>query len=324
MAILILGFLAVLLITFVLVTAMSVQPPMEKALDARLSSVCAGPRDESSAPASNRQLLKNEDPSSLDWLERRLQRHAFSQRMRQFILQAESSFTVSGLALGSLGLFVAGFGVAWFFAPLLPVDFAGGSALAVLPFGFLARKRSGRLRIFETVLADTIDMMARALRAGHSMQGAIEMLAENAQEPAKRAFQEVSRQQSLGLPLRDALLQLLHRVPSADLRMLVTAIMVQKDTGGNLAEILDRTAFVIRERFRIQGEIRIHTAQGRLTGWILTLLPVAMMLLLNLVNPGYSRILFDNPSGRRLIYLSIGLLASGATIIHRIVNGIEV
>jgi tight adherence protein B len=167
-------------------------------------------------------------------------------------------------------------------------------------------------------------MMARALRAGHSVVGAIGMLAENAREPAATEFGEVFKQQNLGLPLRDALLQLLDRVPSADLRVLVTAILVQKDTGGNLAEILDRAAFVIRERLRIQGEIQTQTAQGRLTGWILSALPVGMMFLLNVVNPGYSTILFSDPLGRKLIYLSLGMLAIGSFFIRQIVNGIEV
>ena len=126
------------------------------------------------------------------------------------------------------------------------------------------------------------------------------------------------------MPLRDALMQLLDRVPSADLRVLVTAILVQKDTGGNLAEILDRTVFVIRERLRIQGEIQVQTAQGRLTGWILSALPVVMLVLLNLVNPGYSSILLHDPLGRKLIYFSLGMLTVGALIIRHIVNGIEV
>jgi tight adherence protein B len=129
---------------------------------------------------------------------------------------------------------------------------------------------------------------------------------------------------NLGLPMRDALLQLLERVPSSDLRVLVTAILVQKDTGGNLAEILDRTVFVIRERLRIQGEIQVQTAQGRITGWILSALPIVMMVLLNLVNPGYSSVLFHDPFGRKLMYFSMGMLALGAFIIRRIVNGIEV
>jgi tight adherence protein B len=126
------------------------------------------------------------------------------------------------------------------------------------------------------------------------------------------------------LSIRNALVQLLERVPSPDLRVLVTAIMVQKDTGGNLVEILDRTVFVIRERLRIQGEIQVQTAQGRLTGWILSGLPVVMMVLLNLVNPGYSSILFHDPGGRKLIYLGLAMLVVGSVIIRRIVNGIEV
>ena len=144
------------------------------------------------------------------------------------------------------------------------------------------------------------------------------------QEPAASEFGEIFKQMNLGLPLRDALMQLLDRVPSPDLRVLVTAILVQKDTGGNLAEILDRTVFVIRERLRIQGEIQVQTAQGRLTGWILTALPVVMMVMLNLVNPGYSSILFSDPLGRKLIYFSLGMLLVGSFFIRRIVNGIEV
>jgi tight adherence protein B len=119
-------------------------------------------------------------------------------------------------------------------------------------------------------------------------------------------------------------MQLLDRVPSLDLRVLVTAILVQKDTGGNLAEILDRTVFVIRERLRIQGEIHVQTAQGRLTGWILSALPVVMLVLLNILNPGYSNILLHDPMGRKMIYISIGMLTTGTLIIRQIVNGIEV
>jgi len=120
------------------------------------------------------------------------------------------------------------------------------------------------------------------------------------------------------------MLQLLNRVPSIDLRVLVTAILVQKDTGGNLVEILERTVFVIRERLRIQGEIQVQTAQGRLTGWILSALPLVMMALLNLLNPGYSAILFRDPLGRKLVYGSAGMLLIGSLVIRRIVNGIEV
>ena len=124
--------------------------------------------------------------------------------------------------------------------------------------------------------------------------------------------------------MRDALMQLLDRMPSQDLRVLVTGMLVQKDTGGNLAEILDRILFVVRERMRLQGEIKTHTAQGRLTGWILCALPIIMLVLINMINPGYSSVLFNDPFGRKLLYTGLILLAVGGLLIRKIVNGIEV
>jgi tight adherence protein B len=180
------------------------------------------------------------------------------------------------------------------------------------------------MRAFEKALPHAIDMMARSLRAGHSTAGAIDIMAEGAPEPAKTEFAEVFRQQNFGLPLRDALMQLLDRVPSQDLRVLVTAIVVQRETGGNLVEVLDRTVFVIRERQRIQGEIRVQTAQGRLTGWILTLLPVVVMLLINVLDPGYSKPLFHSDLGHELLWVCVGLISLGAFFINRIINSIDV
>jgi tight adherence protein B len=118
--------------------------------------------------------------------------------------------------------------------------------------------------------------------------------------------------------------QMLDRVPSQDLRVLVTGMLVQKETGGNLAEILDRIANTIRERLKIQGEIKTHTAQGRMTGWILCLLPVVMLIAINLLNPGYSDVLINTSTGKMLCYLGIGLLVIGGLIIRQIINGIEV
>jgi tight adherence protein B len=223
-----------------------------------------------------------------------------------------------------VALFLGGYTITWIFASLVWVDIAGGLALSLTPYLILRFKRSRRVNAFNAVLAEAIDMLSRALRAGHSVSSGLEMLTDGAQEPLASEFREVFRELNLGLPMRGALLQLLDRVPSPDLQVLVTAILVQKETGGNLAEILDRTVFVIRERLRIQGEIQVQTAQGRLTGWILSSLPVVMMGLLNLVNPGYSKILFNDPLGRKLLYGSIGMLILGAFFIRQIINGIEV
>ena len=270
------------------------------------------------------QLLKATRTSKFGWLEEILERFQFSRKLQIRIMQAHSSTTVGTLILSSLGLSLIGYAIVWFFVPIALIDIAAAAALALLPFGLLSFKRSRRINAFNAVLAESIDMLARALRAGHSVIGALEILTQNVQEPAASEFGEVFKQQNIGMPLRDALMQLLDRVPSADLRVLVTAILVQKDTGGNLAEILDRTVAVIRDRLRIQGEIRVQTAQGRLTGWILSALPVVMLVLINLVNPGYSSVLLHDPTGHKLIYVSLGMLTVGALIIRHIVNGIEV
>ena len=156
------------------------------------------------------------------------------------------------------------------------------------------------------------------------MSGAIEIVADSAAPGTAAEFAEVFRQQNFGLPLREALLQMLERVPSADLRVLVTAIIVQRETGGNLVEVMDRTSFLIRERQRIQGDIRTQTAQGRLTGWILSLMPIGLMGIINILDPGYSKILFTDPFGRKLVYAGIGLILLGGLIIRQIVNGVDV
>jgi tight adherence protein B len=257
-------------------------------------------------------------------LDAALRRFGFIRRLQKYIAQSAISQTAAGLLAWSLALGGAGFVLALFFAPILPLELAAAAAIGSLPCLRVAWLRARRIAAFAAALPDAIDTLARSLRVGHSMAAAIEIVAENCVEPAASEFGEVYQQQNFGLPLREALLQMLDRMPSHDLRIVVTAILVQRDTGGNLIEMLDRTAFMIRDRQRIRGEIRIHTAQGRLTGWVLSLLPVAMLLMVNLVDPGYSRILFVDPLGRKLIYAGVGLIAVGAVFIHRIVNGIEV
>jgi tight adherence protein B len=323
MALPVLVFLLILSATFGVVVAMTRPSPQEKLMDQRMASLYQA-KNKSGATAKTEQLFKATSRGRFGWLDEMLEPFPFTQMMQKRILQAGSSTSVASLMVYSLGLFLGGYFLAWLFAPMVLIDLAAGAGLSLLPYGILSFKRTRRISAFNAALAESIDMMARALRAGHSVVGAMEMLATNAQEPAASEFGEIFKQQNLGLPLRDALMQLLDRVPSADLRVLVTAILVQKDTGGNLAEILDRTVFVIRERLRIQGEIQTQTAQGRLTGWILSSLPIVMLVLLNLVNPGYSQILLTDPFGRKLIYFSIGMLALGTFFIRRIVNGIEV
>ena len=205
-------------------------------------------------------------------------------------------------------------------AVALPVALLAGG----LPVFWLIRSQRKRLALFNEALPDCLEMCARALRAGHSLTGALDMVAKEAVEPAKTEFADLFRKQSFGMPVRDAFLEMLKRVPSADLRVFVTGVLVQRETGGNLADVLDRIVSVTRERIRIKGDIRVHTAQGRLTGWILSLLPAALLLGINVINPGYSHAMFATALGRKLLLAGLLMLMMGVFTVRHIVNRIEV
>ncbi len=258
--------------------------------------------------------------SEIPWLDRLLRRWSLGKTIQLLIARAQSLWSVSGVLAWSLGLAVAGYGVGYYELPSLAI--AGLPALfcAALPFLYLRYKHHRRLKEFSRHLPESIDLMSRALRAGHSLTAAIEIISEESPEPVRSEFREVYRQQNFGIPARESLVQLARRIPLPELNFVVTAILLQKETGGNLVEVLDRTTAVIRERLRIQGEIRVHTAQGRLTGWILSLLPVVMFFLLSLANRGYTRVLIEDPLGRELIYTGVGLIVLGGLVIRKIVG----
>jgi len=293
-------------------------------LDKRISDIRSNRVETSSGNPDVVQLLKITPQNRFAWLEDLLHKYQGSKILETKIAQANSKLTVTRLLFFSLAAAGAGFFACSLFVSMFAIQLCVAAAVAYLPFAYISIKRSRRLAKFNAGLPDAIDMMGRALRAGHSMVAAINIVAEQSAEPVAWEFGEVFKQQNFGLPLRDALNQMLDRVPSQDLRVLVTGILVQKDTGGNLAEILDRTVAVIRDRLRIQGEIKTHTAQGRLTGYILCALPIVMMVVINMVNPGYSNILMDTPLGHEIIYVGLALLVTGALIIRQIINGIEV
>jgi tight adherence protein B len=272
------------------------------------------------AGAHGADLVDREHRTGSARLSSLLERYRFAKRLKVLLLHANSDLSVGGTVLISGGAGV-GCGVAalLLLRALLIVPVAAVTG-AVIPYVVLRFRRTRRLKAFNAVLPDAIDLMARALRAGHAMGSSIEMVADQMPEPLAFEFVQVYQQQRLGLQFRDALLQMGARVPSRDLQFLITAILVQKETGGDLTEILDRAAHVIRERIRIDGEVRTHTAQGRLTGWILGLLPIIMLTLINIVSPGYSSVLFHDPIGKKLLYAGGALIVVGAVVIRRIVD----
>lgn len=312
------------LLIFGLAVLLGRPSPDQKALERRLAIVKSS-GDGSLSPALELDLyLKTLKRGSFGWLEDLVAGSAFARKIQLLILQSDSSTAVGTVMAQCLGLAIALGGTAAIvtYNALIAVPLA--LLGAYLPLGILSFKCKKRMSAFNKALPECIDIIARSLRAGHSLVAAIAIVADQAAEPAKTEFNEVYKKQNYGLPFREALMQLLDRVPSQDLRVLVTGILVQKDTGGNLAEILDRILFVIKERMRIQGEIKIHTAQGRMTGWILCALPIVMLVLINIVNPGYSNVLFTDPLGKKMLYAGVGMLILGGLIIRQIVNGIEV
>lgn len=249
-----------------------------------------------------------------------LERYRFSKRLKMLLIHAGSSMSVGGAVLTSAGIGLGLGLICLLFFDVLPVAAAATVAGGAAPYAVLRFKRGRRLKRFNAALPDAIDLMARSLLAGHSMGSSIELVAEQSPEPLAFEFVQVYQQQRLGLQFRDALLQMGTRLPSRDLQFLITAILVQKETGGDLTEILTRASYVIRERVRIEGEVRTHTAQGRLTGAILALLPVVLLALISLITPDYSNMLFHDPIGQKMLYAGAVLIVIGGLIIRKIVD----
>jgi tight adherence protein B len=319
-----LSFAAILTITFGTVAIVTSSSRSQRAMGKRIAGVLATGKDAISGEPQIQILLKPTQESKFGLLNDLLEKYKISEMLETQIVQADVKTSPLTIIGATLLMAAAGFGVVYIWVPVLAAQIAAAAILGYGPLGFLKFKAKSRQKKFDAGLADAIDMMSRALRAGHSMTASINVVAEQSAEPVRSEFSEVFKQQNFGLPLRDAMDQMLHRVPSQDLRVLVTGILVQKETGGNLAEILDRTANTIRERLKIQGEIRTHTAQGRMTGYILTALPIVMLVVINFLNPGYSDVLFTTKTGNMLAYAGVTLLSIGGFVIRQIINGIEV
>jgi tight adherence protein B len=221
--------------------------------------------------------------------------------------------------ISALLALVCGFGAyvftrQWWLAPLA----AGGAAC--LPTLFLMNRRTARLRKFEEQFPEALDMLARALRAGHAFQTALGMGADELKEPVGPEFRKTFDQQNYGLPLREALGGLSERVPLMDVRFFVTAVMIQRETGGNLSEILENLAHVVRERFKILRQVRVHTAHGRFTAFVLLALPAALAAALMVINPEHMRVLFFERVGQTMLVATLVLQTVGFVWIRRIIK----
>ncbi len=312
-------FLSLLTLTLATLLAGTRQKTLSKSLRQRLVVI----RDSAQNAKTGAPLLDltgGDDPGLLDRFGAWLDRFRLSAKIERLLLHAGSKLSVSVLVLCSGGLSLVATVVTLFATGRVLLAWCGLLLGPVATYAWLRRKRAKRLKRFDDAMPDAIDLMARSLRAGHSITAAIEIVAEQSAQPLAREFERVFQQQRLGVRLREALLEATEHTPSTDFHFLVTAILVQRESGGDLTEILDRTTHVIRERVRIRGEVRVYTAQGRMTGWILRLLPVILLLLINLIDPGYSQLLFHDPSGEKMLGAGVVLVCLGAFVISRIVD----
>jgi tight adherence protein B len=238
----------------------------------------------------------------------------------KLVRQSGLNWTVSVVMGTSLLVTIVVAWIASFFLPGAVLPILAGAAVGSVPYIYLVIMREVRFRRCDQLLPEAIDLMARGLRAGHALTAVLEMVGNEIAEPIATEFRRLHEEHQLGLSLRDATLNMVSRIPRDDVRFLATAILLQKETGGNLAVILDKTAAVARERARLRGQLRIYTAQGRITGWILCLMPFIMFGLLSMVNWKTEKILFTDDLGRTAVYAGLVFMLIGILVIRKIIN----
>jgi tight adherence protein B len=231
----------------------------------------------------------------------------------------------TGRTAGGLVAMSAALGSVGFFTPLLlakPLAFSafGTLVMALLPWWWLARRRDARMRLFEAQIPDALDLMGRAMRAGHAFSTAVKMVGDEMQEPMGQEFRTLFDEMNYGVPQNEALLHLAHRVPIADLAYFVVAVTIQRESGGNLAELLDKIAGVVRARLALLGEVRTLAAEGKLSAWILGLLPIVTALLIHLLTPQFMALLWTDPAGIKLVGFALLSMALGVVWMRKIIR----
>ena len=265
-------------------------------------------------------LARDELFSEIPWLSRALVRVQAATRLKRVIEQADLHITVTRLVMFSLmaamlaGMAASTVAVSWFV--IISAALAAGAA----PFVHVLYKRKRRLNAFLEHLPDALELMSRALSAGHAFAESLHMVASEMPEPIATEFRKTYEEQNLGLSLKLALENLTDRVPLLDLRLCVTAILIQRETGGNLAEILEKVSYTIRERFRILEDLKTLTTSSRMSAWILCGLPIFVALAVTFLNPDYMSVLWKDERGHNLIIAALGMQVTGMLIVRKILR----
>jgi tight adherence protein B len=265
-------------------------------------------------------LLRDEQLSEIPALDTLLRRSSRISDLQKMLAQANISMRAGNFLGISAVCGVAAMILAYLAGKRVDVSWIALLVGFIVPYTYASIRRNKRFEKFEELFPEAIDTLARAVRAGHAFTTALEMITAEVAEPVSGEFRQLYEEQKFGMPVRDALMNLTERMPLVDVKFFVTAVMLQRETGGNLAEILDNLSYVIRERFKIQRQVRVYTAQGRLTMALLMGMPPIIVTVMLLLNPSFIRPLFSDPIGHTLLVLGITLQTIGYFVIRKIIR----
>jgi len=318
------SFLVILALVFVAVLLMleagrmlwkQYRSPEARRLERRLRALSAA--HDRSAPTK---LVKERALSDIPRLQRALQRTPRAYQLDRMLVQSGLDWTVSGLLMTCALLWVLGALVVVILGQPLVLAVLAGAALALLPLLYLQRQRRLRLVLMERQLPEALDLMTRALRAGHAFSSGLQMAGDELAEPIAGELRLVHDEINYGTSLPQALLNLSERVPVTDLRYFVVAVLIQRESGGNLTEMLVNLSRLIRERLKLHDRVRVLSAEGRMSAWILGLMPFGLAGLLNLLNPEFMSALWTDPIGITILKWLAALMVMGILMLHRIVR----
>jgi len=310
-------FFLVMVTVYAAAATMSDRTAQARLMRSRLESV---ERAASRKPSEELALLRDELLSEIPALNRLLARSNRITDLQRYLSQADMKMRAGKFVLISACTSIMAGTLVFAFTRIVMFALMAAAFGAVLPYAYVSWRRSRRFRAFETKFPEAIDLLARATRAGHTFSTALELIGSELSEPIAGEFRKLFEEQNFGMPIKDALLNLAERMPLIDVKFFATTIMLQRETGGNLAEILDKLSYVIRERFKILRQLRVYTAQGRLTMGILMALPPGLLLMLLFLNRAFLQPLFHDPIGHMFIAIAVVMQTIGFLLIRKIIH----
>ena len=290
-------------------------------IKARLSGTTKGKAKKAKTAPGEQAVITQDAVVKNHFAQLLVERFQLGPKIAAMIEQAGLNWQPARFVHLTLMSFIAGFAVGWLVLPVAhPLAVATGFLAGAGPFIYVYLKRKARLKRFEELFPDALEFVSRSMRAGHAFSVSLEMIHREFQEPVAGEFRRTFEEANLGLPMEVALQKLAKRVPSLDVHFFVSAVMLQKRTGGNLAEILDKLAYVMRERVKLRGRIRAVSAHGRMTATALSCIPIAVAVLMFYTNPDYVKFFFTDDTGNIMLGAAVGLQLIGYGIMQKIVN----